>query len=134
MTPAESSRPVQVYSAEKNAEFAAMTPAGRLAWLDEVRQLYFGAEAARGAQASRVAERLDTAAPQDYPRGDMAAGLTDLEWEMLSRLREGLPRIVRALERARDPETLRLILSGRAAMASGASGIPLEELWKPPAR
>ncbi len=37
-------RVLQFYSAEKQAEFAAMGPAERLAWLDEVRALYFSAQ------------------------------------------------------------------------------------------
>lgn len=49
MTPIEPVRVLQIYSPEKNAEFAGMGPAQRLAWLDEVRALYFQAAAARAA-------------------------------------------------------------------------------------
>lgn len=49
MKPAEPVRVLQIYSAEKNAEFVLMGPAERLAWLDEVRALYFQAAAARAA-------------------------------------------------------------------------------------
>ena len=49
MTPV---RPVQLYSAKKNAEFAAMCPAERLAWLDEIRALYFSAASARASLVS----------------------------------------------------------------------------------
>lgn len=45
-------RPVQLYSPEKNAEFSAMGPAERLAWLDEIRALYFSSAAARASLVS----------------------------------------------------------------------------------
>lgn len=59
-----------------------------------------------------------------------AAGLTAQEWDLVTRLREDLPKIERALARTDDPETLRLILSGRVAIKAGGPGIPLEDLWK----
>ncbi|MBI5597541.1 MAG: hypothetical protein HY928_15735 [Elusimicrobia bacterium] len=40
MSSAEPVRVVQYYSPEKNAEFSAMGPAERLAWLDEIRYLH----------------------------------------------------------------------------------------------
>lgn len=49
MTHLEPVRVLQIYSPQKNAEFAAMGPAQRLAWLDEVRALYFHAAAVQTA-------------------------------------------------------------------------------------
>lgn len=49
MTPIEPLRVLQIFSPQKNAEFAGMGPAERLAWLDEVRALYFQAAASRAA-------------------------------------------------------------------------------------
>ena len=39
MTPPDPERILQYYSPEKDAEFAAMSAADRLAWLDEIRLL-----------------------------------------------------------------------------------------------
>ena len=36
----EPCRVLQVYSPEKDAEFAGMSAAARLAWLDEIREFY----------------------------------------------------------------------------------------------
>lgn len=47
MKPFEPVRVLQFFTAEKQAEFAQMSAADRLAWLDEVRALYFSAAAAR---------------------------------------------------------------------------------------
>ncbi|MDE2291510.1 MAG: hypothetical protein KGL53_05455 [Elusimicrobia bacterium] len=55
MSASEPVRPVQFYSAEKQAEFERMGPAERLAWLDEIRELYARAGSARGA-ASLVSD------------------------------------------------------------------------------
>ena len=40
MTPPDPERILQYYSPEKDAEFAAISAADRLAWLDEIRLLY----------------------------------------------------------------------------------------------
>lgn len=47
MSPPEPRRVLQLYSPEKQAEFAEFTPADRLRWLDEIRDLYWAADAAR---------------------------------------------------------------------------------------
>lgn len=40
-------RGLQLYSAENQAQFSGMTAAQRLAWLDEIRLLYWKGEIAR---------------------------------------------------------------------------------------
>jgi len=56
-------------------------------------------------------------------------GLSAPEREELDILREQLRKILRALDDIKDPETLRLITSGKAAIAAGTAGIPVSNLW-----
>lgn len=56
MTPLEPDRVLQYYSPEKDAEFAGMGPAERLAWLDEIRTLYVRAATLAGASAAAAKE------------------------------------------------------------------------------
>lgn len=46
-------RSLQLYDPEKQALFSAMTAADRLAWLDEIRLLYWEAQAARISRPAR---------------------------------------------------------------------------------
>ena len=57
-------------------------------------------------------------------------GLSAPEREELDTLREQLSRILQALNEIKDPETLRLITSGKASIAAGSPGIPAVDLWK----
>lgn len=85
--PREEERVLQYYSSEKEAEFASMGPAERLAWLDEIHYLRSCAAAARvGKPAASggvkrrlglLAGKLEVPADFDAPRSD--DGLSDFE-------------------------------------------------------
>ncbi len=58
-----------------------------------------------------------------------AAALTKREQRELETLRGRLRTMLKALDEIREPATLRLVTSGKQAIARGAAGIPLSNLW-----
>jgi hypothetical protein len=59
----------------------------------------------------------------------MVAALTKQEQRELEILRARLRTMLKALDEIREPASLRLITSGKRAIAGGAAGLPLSSLW-----